>query len=215
MKIILFDMMDTLIHEPYFLAIQRLLPEDLDAKTYFQWRDGPAYVAFERGDVGEYEHFRQFYLPDTPPELMARFPKPERVKKELLRSLKYIEGIPELLARLKSRGASGGTELRLGVASNYSIWYQEMLSRLREIREHMDYLFYSCELAARKPDAVFYERIFAGLQRDFPDLRPADVFFTDDRPENIAAAEALGWTAHLMELDALALGAAVDRFLGV
>lgn len=213
MKIILFDMMDTLIHEPYFQAIQRLLPADLDAKTYFKWRDGPAYVAFERGDVGEYEHLRQFYLPDTPPELLARFPKPERVKKELLRSLKYIEGIPELLARLKS--PAHGDAVRLGVASNYSIWYQEMLPRLREIREHMDYLFYSCELGARKPDVSFYERIFAGLLRDFPELQPADIFFTDDRPENIAAAEALGWTAHLMELDTPALSAAIDRFLGL
>ncbi len=207
-KIVLFDMMDTLIHEPYFDAIGRLLPPDLDAKTYFQWRDRDAYIAFEKGEASEYEHLRQFYLPDTPPDLLERFPRPERVKKELLRSLRYIDGIPELIAWLKSRD-----DVRLGVASNYSVWYLDMLPRLREIREEMDYYFYSCEMGIRKPDAGYYELIAEGLRREYPELDPGAIFFTDDRQENVDAARGLGWSTHLMKRDTDALRSAIERFL--
>ncbi|MCR9145288.1 MAG: hypothetical protein NXI24_23820 [bacterium] len=207
-KIILFDMMDTLIHEPYFDAIGRLLPPELDAKTYFRWRDTEAYLAFERGEASEQEHFRQFYLPDAPPEMLARFPRPERVKKELLRSLRYIAGIPELIAWLRARG-----DVRLGVASNYSVWYQDMLPRLRELRDDMDYYFYSCEMGIRKPDAGYFEMIAAGLRRDFPELSSAEIFFTDDRQENVEAARACGWQAHLMDGDTASLRDAITTFL--
>ncbi|MEQ9363189.1 MAG: hypothetical protein RIF32_03045 [Leptospirales bacterium] len=209
MKVLLFDMMDTLIHEPYFEAITRLLPESLDAKIYFKWRDREAYIAFERGEASEREHFRQFYLPDAPADLLAQFPRPERVKKELLRSLRYIDGIPELIAWLRSRD-----DVRLGVASNYSVWYQDMLPRLREIRDEMHYYFYSCEMGVRKPDAGYYTTIAEGLRRDLPELTPEAIFFTDDRRENVDAARAQGWRAHLMDGDTGALRSSIEKFLG-
>lgn len=207
-KIVLFDMMDTLIHEPYFDAVHRLLPASLDVKTYFKWRDRDAYLAFERGEASEQAHFRQFYLSNAPAELLAQFPRPERVKKELLRSLKYIAGIPDLLAWLHGR-----PDVRIGVASNYSVWYQDMLPRLREIREHMHYYFYSCEMGIRKPDAGYYTMIADGLRRDFPDLPSDAIFFTDDRSENIDAARELGWSAHLMDGDTAGLRVAIEAFL--
>ena len=208
MNIVLFDMMDTVIREPYFAAVRRLLPGPLTPETYFRWRDRDAHFAFERGEVTEPEHFRSFYLPGTPPELLEQFPRPERVKKELLRSLRYFDGIPELLVELYRR-----PDVRTGVASNYSVWYQQMLPRLREIREQMDYYFYSCEMGVRKPDPGYYQMIAAGLQSDFPDLRPEQIFFTDDRPENTAAASALGWRVHVMTGDTPVLRNAIEAFL--
>jgi FMN phosphatase YigB (HAD superfamily) len=208
MKIVLFDMMDTLIHEPYFTAIGRLLPPDLTPASYFGWRDRTAFAEFERGEISEQEHFRRFYLPGLPSELRQRYPRPERVKKELLRSLRYVDGIPGLLSELRAR-----PEVRLGVASNYAIWYLEMLERLRDIREHMHYFFYSCEMGVRKPDPEYYTIIASGLARDFPELAAADIFFTDDRQTNIDAAAAMGWRVHRMDGNTAALRAAILAFL--
>ncbi len=208
MKVILFDMMQTLIHEPYFAAIGRLLPADLDAKTYFHWRDKESFIRFERGEIAEHEHLQQFYLPDTPADLLERFPRPEKVRKALFQQLRYIEGIPELLAELQRRD-----DVRTGIASNYAEWYTEILKRLPRIHEGMDYLFFSCEMGVRKPDASYYELIETALRKGLPQLKASEIFFTDDRQINLDAAQERGWATFRMQDDAAALQSAIRRFL--
>lgn len=191
MRIVLFDMMDTLIHEPYFRAMGRLLPDPADVEEFKRWREVPAFIEFESGEISEQEYFRRFFLPDTPPEIHARMPRPEKIKKEILRELEYRAGIRELLARLRER-----EDVRVGIASNYGEWYREILKRLADLGR-ADYFFFSCEMGVRKPDSAYYAVIQSALQEQIPDLSGERIFFIDDREVNLAAARDFGWRTHL------------------
>ncbi|HEY6748482.1 MAG TPA: HAD family phosphatase [Mycobacteriales bacterium] len=52
--------------------------------------------------------------------------------------------------------------------------------------------FYSCRLGTLKPDPASYEAVLTAI-----DAAPADVTFVDDRPANVAGAEAVGMRALL------------------
>jgi putative hydrolase of the HAD superfamily len=69
-----------------------------------------------------------------------------------------------------------------------------------------DHLRTSSYYGARKPNRVVFQRML-----DEYDADPADVFFTDDLPENVAGAEAVGITGHLFTTPA-ALRDAVEAF---
>ena len=57
-----------------------------------------------------------------------------------------------------------------------------------------DGFFVSGHLGVIKPDAAIYEALEHGTGLD-----PATILYTDDRPENVEAAEARGWRVHLFE----------------
>lgn len=59
---------------------------------------------------------------------------------------------------------------------------------------------------ARKPDPAVFRAMLEAYERD-----PADVFFVDDLPENVAGAASVGITAHRFT-DAASLVAAIDAF---
>lgn len=205
MRVLLFDMMDTLLCEPYFGAMERLLADPAGRAAFFEWRERSAFYEFEEGRISEPEYFRRFYKPDTPPEIRAALPRPERVKKEILRNLRYRTGVLELLSELRQR-----PDLKLGLASNYGAWYHDILRKKSDLE--LDFLFFSCELAVRKPEAGYYAKILEALQSRLPALEPGHVFFADDREENVRAAEAAGWTAAWIQSED-DLPVAVARFL--
>jgi putative hydrolase of the HAD superfamily len=64
--------------------------------------------------------------------------------------------------------------------------------------------FYSCRLGVIKPDPAIYRIVLAELG-----AQPRDVTFVDDRPANVAAAEALGMRA-LLFTDPATLAADLD-----
>lgn len=55
------------------------------------------------------------------------------------------------------------------------------------LREYFSAFFSSCYLGVRKPDPAIYR-----LALDVAQRRPGDCIFVDDRPENVAAAAAVG-----------------------
>lgn len=69
-----------------------------------------------------------------------------------------------------------------------------------------DHLRTSSYYGARKPNRVVFQRLL-----DEYDADPADVFFTDDLPENVAGAESVGITGHLFTTPAALLDA-VEAF---
>ena len=69
-----------------------------------------------------------------------------------------------------------------------------------------DHLRTSSWYGARKPDTAVFDRVLAAYEAD-----PADVFFADDLPQNVAAAASRGITAHLFTSPE-ALLAAVEGF---
>ena len=55
----------------------------------------------------------------------------------------------------------------------------------------VDHLFVSAELGMVKPEPAIYTHVTAALAVD-----PAQIAFIDDRPANVAAGRAAGWSAH-------------------
>jgi glucose-1-phosphatase len=84
---------------------------------------------------------------------------------------------------------------RLGIASNttYSHWTY-CLGRFRALRKAFSVYAMSYELEAMKPDIAFYQ----GAAR-LAQTPPEGIFFVDDRPENVAGAQAAGWDAVVYE----------------
>ncbi|WP_030944234.1 HAD family hydrolase [Streptomyces sp. NRRL S-646] len=90
-----------------------------------------------------------------------------------------------LLAELASRGAA------LGVLSNAP---RSLAAAVRGApwSARFETLVFSCDLGLMKPDRLVYRAADERLGTS-----PRDVVFFDDRPENVAAARAHGWRAHV------------------
>ena len=85
-----------------------------------------------------------------------------------------------------------GTGKRLGLLSNTCDWHWRIAGgrRFRLIPEAFETLALSFKLQAAKPDRVIYERAAA-----LAGVPPRDIFFVDDRPENVVGAREAGFDA--------------------
>jgi glucose-1-phosphatase len=83
---------------------------------------------------------------------------------------------------------------RLGVLSNTSQAHWEFCRARFRILEVFPLYALSFEIRAMKPD----ERIYAAAA-SLAGARPDEIFFTDDRPDNVACAQRAGWDAVLFE----------------
>lgn len=189
-KIVIFDLMDTLLVDPVHRTFRTLFGsaasgEPAALSLYRTYRDRAAFELFESGRLTEYEYFRAFYHDHTPPPILQSLPRPQKVKKILLREVSLMPGALSLLEELQAR------RIPVAVASNYSIWYHDILRFCPQMEELCDYLFFSCELGYRKPDPVFYSRIGQTLKTKGLE----EIFFLDDRQVNIDAATRAGWQA--------------------
>lgn len=94
-----------------------------------------------------------------------------------------------LLAELESIRA-GGTEVHLATVQEHDraryLWDE------LGFRSRFDGLHYSAELGCSKPAASYYKCIEARTG-----FRPQDLFFIDDRIENVEGAVGSGWAAAL------------------
>ena len=206
-------MMDTLVKEPYPWAIKSLLSakkiqkqnrktklnktsakiSPISFREFLTFKDREAAHAFERGEISEREFFRDFYLDDLSDEIRINLPRPQKVKKMLFQNIAYLAGMRELLISLQAM-----PNVLTGIASNYSEWYKIILKTLPELKD-CDYLFFSCEMACRKPQKGYYEKINRALLQGQSPLRSAqEIFFVDDRKVNIEGAEQVGWRTYLM-----------------
>ena len=127
----------------------------------------------------------------TTAELAAAHPKyGDQIRAWDVRFGEMIDGEIDdsvvLIDRLKARGH------KIGVLTNMPAdhaWTQ--LSRFSRWAS-FDTVIVSGFVKSVKPGAKVYRVALAAL-----DAEPADVFFVDDSPRNVAAAEALGMSAHL------------------
>ncbi len=78
--------------------------------------------------------------------------------------------------------------------SNFGIQTFDFAEALYPELADFDRRYISGHIGVTKPDPTIYELV----EKD-SDLSGADLFFTDDRPENIDAAAARGWQTHLFE----------------
>jgi putative hydrolase of the HAD superfamily len=165
--LVAFDLMDTLITDPYRAAHEAATGMPFDAFELV--RPDGVYHALERGEIPEAEYWRRL----TECGIAVSSERFHEVRRSGYRWLPGMRLLVRECARLH----------RVVVASNYPDWIDELR------REHLgdidSYVSYEC--GVRKPDPAF----FAGLCTTFR-ASPADLVLVDDKPENCAAVELLG-----------------------
>jgi len=172
--IVLFDVMDTLVHEPFFAempAFFGLSLEELQAVKH-----PTAWIEFELGAASE-EQFLACFFRDGRAFDRAAFLDSVRA------SYRWLPGMEELLAALAARG------LEVHALSNYPEWYRMIEERLT-LSRYLEWSFVSCRTGVRKPDP----RAFLGAAASLG-VAPGECLLIDDRERNCAAARALGMQA--------------------
>lgn len=176
--VLLWDVMSTLVRDPYYDAIPAHL--GLSLSELNQRSHPKRWLAFERGQITEELYAAGFFRDGTGIALPA-------FRSMLAGAYAYLDGVPELLDELK---AAGYQSL---VLSNYPIWYEIIEAELR-LSRWMPWRFVSCHMGLRKPDTAIFRRVLNEL-----DLPPEDCLFIDDKAENVTAARHLKIPAILRE----------------
>lgn len=189
-RVVAFDVMDTLLADPFRAALEAGTGLTLAELT--QRRDPAVYPAFERGEVSEsayWSHHAALGVEVDP----SAFHTVRRA------GTRWLPGMEALLQELD------GLVLRIG-ASNYPVWIEELIQG--PLAGRLDRVLASCHLGARKPDREFYERLLARIGH------PAhEVAFVDDREVNVRGARAVGMPAHLVDGEGLAAAGRVRDYL--
>ncbi|MGC2637421.1 MAG: HAD family phosphatase [Acidobacteriaceae bacterium] len=185
MKAIIFDYGEVLCHrnDPAWHDMLALTALDIPTFESIYWRDRHQYDLGHFDGPGFWQRFgkhagRTF----TPDETRALIDADVRM---------WTETDPVMLAWVAALQKAG---LRTAILSNM---VPEVLHALRaEARfswlRGFTHLTWSCELHIAKPDPAIYLHTCECLG-----VAPSEALFLDDKPENIAAAEALGLAAIL------------------
>jgi len=172
--VLLFDVMDTLVHEPFHREMPAFfgmtLGELIAAKHPGAW------VEFELGRMSEAEFLRGFFA-DGRAFDHAGF------KRVVVEAYRWLPGMEALLGELAARGE------RIYALSNYPSWYHEIEARLG-LSRYLAWSFVSCDTGVRKPD----ERAFTGAAARLG-VEPNACLLVDDREPNCAAARRTGMDA--------------------
>lgn len=180
---VLFDVMDTLVADPFFTHVAPHLGY-ASLKELFAVKDPEAWVLFELGQVDEAYLHENFFKDRRSWDLQA-------MKDLLKREYCYVDGVEELLIRLK---ANAGVSLH--ALSNYAPWYT-MIEERTKLSRYLEWSFVSAETGLRKPDPMAYTSAAQKLGVEEADY--GSVLFVDDSRTNVEAALQLGFDAVLFE----------------
>ncbi len=175
-ELIAFDLMDTVVRDPFFSEIASRLGGSLDALDAAAWAD------FELGRIDEETYLGRMLHPGRSCPLA-----PRAIRDLILASYRYLEGMEPLLVELAASGVARWA------FSNYPVWLERARAALSLDRHFAGYAV-SYQLGARKPE----REAFLGLAArcGVPLER---CLLVDDREPNVAAARALGMPAHRFE----------------
>ena len=175
-SILLFDVMSTLVYDPFWKDLPEAL--NVDLKTWLLDKDRHAWVEFEKGNLAtESVFFEQFFGDSFHPDAKI-------MKETFFANYKYLVGIPEILGQLKQR------DIPCHVLSNYPIWF-EVLNEKVGLDQYIKEMFVSYQIGIRKPDIGIYDYVIQKLN-----VQPQKILFVDDRLENCTAAGSLGMQYH-------------------
>jgi FMN hydrolase / 5-amino-6-(5-phospho-D-ribitylamino)uracil phosphatase len=172
-RAIAFDVMDTLLSDPYRDALRAAT--GLSLGELAERRRPGLWPAFERGELDEEQYWAAFEADGIPCDPAAF----HRVRRA---GTRWLPGMERLLADLSG-------VVRRVTASNYPVWIEEVATV--HLRHRLDEIVASCHLGARKPEPDFYARLLERLG-----LPASDVLFVDDRAHNVDSALELGIAAH-------------------
>jgi HAD superfamily hydrolase (TIGR01509 family) len=169
--VLLLDVMDTLVHDPFGVEIPEFFGMSL---AELRLRKHPSsWVEFERGEIDDAEGLARFFADGRSFDHRAFVAHVEG-------AYRWIDGMEDLVARLFARGVD------MHVLSNYPVWYQWIERRLRPSR-YIHWSFVSCRTGRRKPAPDAYLGAARSLGRG-----PRQCLFVDDRQQNCDGAEAIG-----------------------
>lgn len=172
--VILWDMMETLVTEPYFNDLPSYFGMSVDELK--SQMHPTSWIDFEEGRITEPEYYERFFLDGRPIDA-------ESLRSRLKEAYRWLDGMEPLVVELKRAGYS------MHALSNYSTWY-ELIEESLGMSRYVEWSFVSCLTGLRKPDPQTYLNAARKLG-----VAPGECLFVDDRPENIEAARALGMDA--------------------
>lgn len=186
--IIYFDMGNVLLTFSHQLAAKQTaelcgIPEKLAWQILF---DEGLHWEYERGELAEEEFLGRFC---QRARSESGFAAPDPQKFDLAASAIFELNTRILPILFGLRGAG----YELGVLSNTSSAHWRYCTRkFPFLLSLFDRHALSYRIGAMKPSAAIYQKA-----REIAGVPPSQILFFDDRPENIAAASALGWDAVL------------------
>lgn len=192
MKVVLWDVMDTLVVDPF----HRVMPEffGLDLQGLIAQKHPTAWVRFERAELDEKSFLAAFFKD-------GRSFDHEGFKARVRAAYDWVPGMEDVLRSLAERGVG------MHAFSNYPSWYTWIDERLG-LSRYLSWSFVSCHTGVRKPDRAAYENALARL-----DCAPEDCVFIDDRAHNCEAARAVGMQAIEFTGDAKRVELELSRLL--
>lgn len=185
--VLLLDVMDTLVHDPFYAEVLEFFAMDLD--SLFAIKSKPAWFQFERGELDEATLVDRYFIDGRKLDLAG-------LRACMAGAYRFLPGVEALLGELREAG------VEMHALSNYPIWF-EMIEQRLGLSRFLEWTFVSCQTGVRKPDAAAYLGAAAQLGRS-----PQQCLFVDDRVPNCDAAEAVGMPA-LRFTDAATLRAAL------
>lgn len=171
---ILFDVMGTVVAEPFFEVVPRALGMSLE--EILAAKHPTAWVEFEKGLIDEAALRAKFFAD-------GRAYDHEGMKAAMVEAYRFLDGMEALLAELRAAGHA------LHLMSNYPAWYQLIEDKLR-LSRYAPWTFVSCHVGLRKPDEAAYRWVADALS-----LAERDLVFIDDREVNCVAARRVGMDA--------------------
>ncbi|MDG2385493.1 MAG: HAD family phosphatase [Pirellulaceae bacterium] len=176
--LLLFDVMGTLVTEPFLEAMPRFFQmslEQLRAEV-----DPTAWIEFEKGRIDEQQFCDQFFRD-------GRSVDPQKLRQCLHDAYDWLDGMQALMVELHGLG------FQIHALSNYPIWFEIIEDKLK-LSRYLDWTFVSCKTGFRKPDPESYRVVERELQ-----IPMNECFFVDDRLGNVEAARAVGMDSVLID----------------
>jgi HAD superfamily hydrolase (TIGR01509 family) len=173
-RVLLLDVMDTLVHDPFHLEIPRFFGMTL-RELLPRLRQG-AWVDFELDALQEPEFFARFFADGQPVD-------GEGLRAAVRAGYRLLPGVEPLLDELRERGVP------MHALSNYPRWYL-LIEDALQLSRWVQWSFVSCRTGLRKPDPAAYRHASQTLG-----VEPSACVFVDDREPNCAAAREQGMHA--------------------
>jgi HAD superfamily hydrolase (TIGR01509 family) len=189
-KAILWDVMDTLVADPFHDAMPGFFGMTLE--QMLREKHPTAWGTFERGELSEDEFLAMFFADGRAFDTAGFCAR-------IRSSYRWIDGIEPLLSALRARGT------RMHTLSNYPEWYAWIEERL-QLSRYVEWTFVSCHTGLRKPDAAAFRLAAQVLEHD-----PRECLFIDDRLRNCDGARSVGMDTIHFEGDVPRLRAELER----
>lgn len=199
-RLLVFDMMDTVVVDPFFSVLPRRLNLSLEQLSLIL--NPNAWPAFERGHIDEKTFLKTIYQTVTTPEqanIIKTLPPKKQIRDILTEGYCFISGMENLLEQLKQSNNV------MWILSNYPPWFEIVRKTLDLDRFFKGYVL-SYHTGARKPEPAAFD----GFCKQ-ANVLPPQCFLIDDREKNITAAKSLGMDGVLFENVSLLRGVLKEK----